>query len=409
MRWIVFIIIIVALELYSFQAFKTVTKVRWFLNSYQILSFLIIVFLIYSFSTFDRAVGQNAQTLFTIALMLIVYVPKIFVTVIMLGEDLVRLITAIINYFIKNNPNEALLPSRRKFVSQVALGLAAIPFASLIYGIFEGKYNFKVLKHTIFFDDLPDEFEGLKITQISDIHSGSFDDPEKIKYAIDLINEQDADLFVFTGDIVNSLATEMDPWIEVFNKIKEYPLGKYSVLGNHDYGEYVSWNTEEDKIKNFQGIKDIHNKIGFKLLLNEHVKFKRNSQEIALVGTENWGAKFKKAGDLVKASRGLKPDDFKILLSHDPSHWDVEVQDNPIKYQLTLSGHTHGMQFGIEIPGIFQWSPVQYVYKNWAGLYEKMGRYLYVNRGFGFHAYPGRVGIWPEITVLELKKRKKVS
>jgi predicted MPP superfamily phosphohydrolase len=300
------------------------------------------------------------------------------------------------------------LPERRKFVSQIALGIAAIPFASLLYGITLGKYNFKVIKQTLFVPDLPEAFDGTTITHISDVHSGSFDDADKIQYAIDLINEQNSDLVLFTGDIVNTHATEMDPWIETFKGIHNPKFGKFSILGNHDYGEYVDWSSKAEKQANFEAIKDIHRKIDFKLLLNEHVKIENNNQELVIVGVENWGRKFGERGDLNLASQGLTKDDFKIVMSHDPSHWDEKIQHHENHYHLTLSGHTHGMQFGIEIPGWIKWSPVQYVYKQWAGLYENAGRYVYVNRGFGFHAYPGRVGIMPEITVIELKKGEKV-
>ena len=329
-------------------------------------------------------------------------------TLVMFGEDFFRIISGIFSHFFRNSEKSSFLPDRRKFVSQIALGIAAVPFLSLLYGMTKGKYNFKVIKQTLFFPDLPESFDGTTITHISDIHSGSFDDPEKIKYAVELINEQNSDLILFTGDIVNTHATEMHPWIEIFKGIHNPEFGKYSVLGNHDYGEYINWPSQKDKLNNFEAIKDLHRQIDFKLLLNENVKLKKGFNEIAVVGVENWGHNFKKAGDLVKASTGLNKNDFKILMSHDPSHWEYEVKNHENYYHLTLSGHTHGLQFGIEIPGFFKWSPVQYVYKQWAGLYENLGRYVYVNRGFGFHAYPGRVGIWPEITVIELKKGEKI-
>ena len=408
-RWLFFIVVIVFIEIYAFQAFKTLIKTRLILVAYEILSAAVIVYLIWSFSQFDRTVGQNKQSLITIGLLLIVYVPKMFLTVFMFGEDLFRLIRGLTNYFVEHDNPSSYIPERRKFVSQVALAIAAIPFASLIYGIFEGKYNFKVIKQQVFFPDLPDAFDGFKITQISDVHSGSFDNPEKIEYAIDLINAQETDMILFTGDIVNTHAREMHPWIETFKKIKDTEFGKFSVLGNHDYGEYVTCPTKKQKDENFQAIKDLYGDIGFKLLLNEHTFVEKDNQKIAIVGVENWGKNFKQAGDLMKASQGLTPQDFKILLSHDPSHWEYQVKDDEKHFQLTLSGHTHGMQFGIEIPGFFKWSPVQYVYKQWAGLYENLGRYVYVNRGFGFHAYPGRVGIMPEITVIELKKGSSVA
>ncbi|NGY36308.1 metallophosphoesterase [Flavobacterium sp. XN-5] len=396
------------IELYVFQALRTLIKEKWILISYQSVSIIVLLYIVYSFTQFDRSVGQTSQTLFTMGLVLVVYVPKLILTLVLLGEDLFRLGAGVVTYFIDNDQNTSFLASRRKFVSQLGLGLAAIPFMSLIYGITVGRYNYKVIKQRIFFPDLPDAFDGFTITQISDVHSGSFDNPEKINYAIDLINEQNSDMILFTGDIVNTDAKEMHPWIETFNRIKKHEYGKYAVLGNHDYGEYVAWPTPAAKENNFQAIKNLYGDIDFKLLLNEHTYVEKGADKIAVVGVENWGHNFKKAGDINKASEGVKQEDFKILMSHDPSHWDYEVKNHEKNFHLTFSGHTHGMQFGIEIPGYFKWSLAQYVYAQWAGLYENLGRYVYVNRGFGFHAYPGRVGIMPEITVIELKKGKNV-
>lgn len=404
LRWLIPLLLISLLEFYSFQAVKTVIKSKWVLGIYLLLSLSVIVYITYFFLTHDRGSGQNKQSLFTVGLFLITFLPKIFITVILLGEDIYRLLAGCLNYFIGNNNSDYFFPQRRKFVSQIALSIAAIPFGSLLYGMTIGKYNFKVRKKTLYFSDLPNSFDGTTITQISDIHSGSFDDKEKIEYAIDLINEQQSDLVLFTGDIVNTHAKEMEPWIDTFKKIHNPKLGKYSVLGNHDYGEYFDWDSNEAKQQNFDAIKDLHRQINFDLLLNRNVTITKGNDSIKLVGVENWGRHFKKAGDLKMASKGLKKEDFKILMSHDPSHWDAEVQYHEDHYHLTLSGHTHGFQFGIEIPGWIKWSPVQYVYKQWAGLYENAGKYIYVNRGFGFHAYPGRVGIMPEITVIELKK-----
>ncbi|MES2747894.1 MAG: metallophosphoesterase [Bacteroidota bacterium] len=404
LRWIILLVIIAVIELYAFQAIKTVTKVKWIQIAYILVSLSAVIFIFYQFSKFDRTVGQTPMFMLTIGVLLLVLLPKLLITFFMLMEDILRILVGTKNYVAKFDNEAAFLPERREFVSRIALGIAAIPFLSLIYGMTVGKYNFKVIKQTLFFPDLPDSFDGFTITQISDIHSGSFDNPEKISYAIDLINEQNSDLLLFTGDIVNTHAVEMHPWIETFSKIQNHEFGKYSVLGNHDYGEYVDWSSTEAKDKNFEDIKDLHRQIDFKLLLNENVKIKKGTDELAIVGVENWGVKFKKVGDLNKASENLNKEDFKILMSHDPSHWDAEVKEHPKHFHLTLSGHTHGFQFGIEIPGFFKWSPVEYVYKQWAGLYENLGRYVYVNRGFGFHAYPGRVGIMPEITVIELKK-----
>ena len=284
------------------------------------------------------------------------------------------------------------------------MGLAAIPLASIIYGIYRGKYNYKVLKYTLSFEDLPAAFDGYKLTQISDIHSGSFDNMEKVKYAVDLINEQESDVILFTGDMVNNKVEELVPYKDVFNKLKAKD-GLFSVLGNHDYGDYVQWDSDEAKHQNLEDLKSLQKEIGFTVLLNESKFLEKNGDRIAIVGVENWGVGgFKKAGDLKKASQNINENDFKILMSHDPSHWEKEVIQDDYHYHLTLSGHTHGMQFGIEIPGWFKWSPVKWRYKYWAGIYQELGQYINVNRGFGYLAFPGRVGIWPEITVIELKK-----
>jgi hypothetical protein len=401
--------ILLVIELYTFQVLKTLIKSKPVLFSIQFISLLVLVYIVYSLMQFDRNSGQNRHLMSVMGLLLIVYVPKLILTLLLMGEDIFRLGAGAVNYFVNYDKDTDFLNSRRKFVSQIGLGLAAVPFLSLIYGVTIGKYNYKVIKQRIFFPDLPDAFDGFTITQISDVHSGSFDNPEKINYAIDLVNKQNSDMILFTGDIVNTHAKEMHPWIEIFNRIKKHEYGKYSVLGNHDYGEYVTWPSEADKEANFQDIKNLYGQIGFKLMLNEHTFIQKGDAKIALVGVENWGHNFKKAGDINKASALVNKEDFKILMSHDPSHWEREVQYHDKNFQLTLSGHTHGMQFGIEIPGYFKWSLAQYVYKQWAGLYENVGRYIYVNRGFGFHAYPGRVGIMPEITVIELKKGVNVA
>ena len=407
-RFLILLIIIGIVELYAFQAIKTITKSKWVLISYFVISIVAILFIAYELKKYDRSVGQTKMTLVTLGLLLLILLPKLVLTFVMMMEDVLRIMMGTVTHFMGHN-SDSFLPDRRKFVSQVAIGLAAVPFLSLIYGMTIGKYNFKVFRQTLFFPDLPESFEGFKVTHISDIHSGSFDDEEKIKYAIDLINEQESDLLLFTGDIVNAKAEEMDPWIDTFNGLKNFEHGKYSILGNHDYGAYLEWKSEKAKADNFEAIKDIHRQIDFKLLLNENVKIKKGNDEIALIGVENWGKHFGEFGDVDKASENIASEDFKILMSHDPSHWEYVIKQHPKNIQLTLSGHTHGMQFGIEIPGFFKWSLAKYLYKQWAGLYSEFGRYIYVNRGFGFHAYPGRVGIMPEITVFELKKGNFVA
>lgn len=406
MRWIIFIIFYLALNIYSYYAIRAVTKSSWVLAGYIVLSALILIYFIYQWTQPNPEGGFTGGRGYALGFLLSLLAANFIITIFLLGEDVIRVLVA--GYEKVTTPADFFsIPSRRKFISQLALGIAAIPFASLLYGMYQGKYNFKVLKYTLYFEDLPASFDGFRITQISDIHSGSFDNRKKIEYAIDLINEQESDTVLFTGDLVNNLASEMTPWTETFGRIKARD-GIYSVLGNHDYGDYISWNSERDRLANLEAVKGVHAKMRWNLLLNEHKFIEKNGERIALVGVENWGiGGFKKAGDLNRASAGLTDKDFKVLLSHDPSHWQEKVKTDPRHFQLTLSGHTHGMQFGIEIPGWFKWSPVQYRYENWAGIYEEFGRYINVNRGFGFLAYPGRVGIWPEISVIELRKGPK--
>lgn len=337
---------------------------------------------------------------------MVVYIPKLFLAIFMMIEDVGRigyLFTRLAQKILPLDPPTDYWPDRRAFISKVAIGIAAVPFIGVIDGIFRGRYNFEVIRRSVSFPDLPTAFEGFKIIQISDVHSGSFDKREKIEYAISLINDQKADMICFTGDMVNTFATEMDQWVDVFKKI-DVPL-KYSVLGNHDYGDYAQWKKPEDKVANFEKVKQHHADIGFNLLLNEHRAIEKDGERIHIAGVENWGAgRFQKYGDLNKTLEGLPSDAFTVLMSHDPSHWDAQIVDHPQHVHLTLSGHTHGMQFGIKIPGI-SWSPVQYVYKRWMGLYETKQQRLYVNRGFGYLAVPMRVGMWPEITVLELTSK----
>ena len=404
-RWIFPLIIvtfvIVLIEMYTFQAFKTISKnklVRFLFLGISMVAYLYAIITIF---TYDRSNGQTPQFQMAMGALLTVSIPKLVVIFILFGEDMYRGVLKLISA-ISSGETKSLV-GRRKFISQIALGLAAIPFVSFIYGIVQGKYNYKVLKYQLTFKDLPAAFDGFTITQISDIHSGSFTNKEKIKYGVELINQQKSDIMLFTGDIVNNKADEMDNWMDVFDKL-EAKEGKYSILGNHDYGDYMDWDNPQYKKDNFQKVKDIHQKIGFDLLLDEHRYLEKDGQKIALLGVENWGKGFNQAGDLQRAAAGVQQEDFKILMSHDPSHWEEKVKKDSFNYQLTLSGHTHGLQMGIEIPGWFKWSPSKYVYKQWAGLYEEAGRFINVNRGFGYHAFPGRVGIWPEITVIELKK-----
>ncbi|GGI56540.1 metallophosphoesterase [Winogradskyella haliclonae] len=407
-RWFIFLLIIGVADYYAFQSLRTITKSNWWYALYWVFTIAVLGNFVYQFYSFNRSDGFSHSNSYAVGLLIAMIVPKTVLLLIMFGEDIFRVPQAVYSYFTQDSGDVTKhFPARRKFISQVALGLAAVPFVSILYGIYKGKYNFKVLKYVLHFEDLPEAFDGYKLTQISDIHSGSFDNMDKVKYAVDLINEQQSDVILFTGDIVNNKATELEPYVTVFNKLKAKD-GMYSVLGNHDYGDYVRWSSEEAKKQNLEDLKTLQKDIGFDLLLNENRFIEKNGQRIAIVGVENWGkGGFKKAGDLQKAKSAVDKDDFKILLSHDPSHWDAEVVNDDYHYHITLSGHTHGMQFGIEIPGWFKWSPVKWRYKRWAGIYEELGQYINVNRGFGYLAFPGRVGIWPEITVIELKKGSK--
>ena len=408
LRWIIFIAIYLALGLYTLQALKTVSRYPWVYYAFILLSLLVLGNFVYQFTVGDdtgRVLNRPKSYAFGLLLTMLTF--KLITILFLFSEDIFRMLSGGYQKLF-GTAKEFTFPERRRFLSLLAMGIAAIPFGALLYGMYKGKYNFKVLKYNLEFDDLPDAFHNYQITQISDVHSGSFDNREKIEYAIDLVNRQKSDVLLFTGDMVNNKADEMHPWSELFSTL-EAKDGKFSVLGNHDYGDYIDWDTPEEKMKNLEDLKILQKNIGFDLLLNESRYLEKDGAKIALIGVENWGrGGFKKAGDLNLAKSNVDKDDFKILMSHDPSHWEDKVIHDDYHYHLTLSGHTHGMQFGIEIPGWVKWSPVKWRYKYWAGVYEELGQYINVNRGFGFLGYPGRVGIWPEITVITLKKKPMV-
>ena len=406
MRWIISILFFLIFQWYSYQAIKTFTSNRWILFAYFLFVIMVVGNLIFYTLILDRSTANEPKLMYAIGFFLSLFVFQILVTIFLMGEDIFRIPQGIYAYFSKIPDQNQFLPQRRKLISQIAVGLAAIPFTSLLYGMFRGKYNFKVLTYELEYDDLPEAFEGFKITQISDIHSGSFDNAKKVQYGVDLVNAQGSDVVFFTGDLVNNKAEEILPWIETFKKINA-KHGVYSVLGNHDYGDYMRWESPEAKKKNMQALEKAQKQMGWDLLLNQSRFIEKDGQRIAVIGVENWGSGFKQVGDLNKALADVSEKDFKILMSHDPSHWEAEVLPHPFKIHLTLSGHTHGMQFGIEIPGWIKWSPVKWRYKQWAGVYQESDQHLNVNRGFGYLAYPGRVGIWPEVTVITLTKSKK--
>ena len=394
---------VLAIDLYAYQAFKTVFRstatpwIYWGITlAYIVLSVSISV-LMSSGKVDYKYLGVLMGASILLA------VPKLVAIIPLLLEDITRMGQFL---FRATTTQPTILPGRRTFISQIALGLAAIPFIGIIDGIWKGRYRYRVISHTLEFEDLPDEFDGFTIAQISDIHSGSFDNQEKVEYGVQMVNELGADAIMFTGDMVNNIATEAEPWIDTFKKLSG-KNGVFSILGNHDYGDYWRFPSAQAKVDNLDRLKEIHAEMGMDLLLNESRFFERNGQRLYLAGVENWGLPpFPQYGDLQEALNGIPEDAFTILLSHDPSHFDAEVKQHSKKVHLTLSGHTHGMQFGIEIPGWIKWSPVKFKYPKWAGLYpEPDGQLLHVNRGFGFLAFPGRVGMWPEITHITLRKK----
>lgn len=377
------------LNWYVLSGIETLTNSSWLSPVFWGFLIFILASLAYSI----QRMRDNGMDIFfkitTHTFLVLITSELVFVIILILGDGY-RVITG---------------GTRSVYWVEFGLALFLITVLIFLYGIIKGKYAYRVIKHTLFFDELPEQFEGFRITQISDVHAGSFKNAKAVQRGIDLIKAQNSDLFVFTGDLVNNKAEEIVPWMGHFSQVKA-PYGQFSILGNHDYGDYIKWENEAEKQANLQSLKRHHAEMGYRLLLDEHVRIEKNGQHIILAGVENWGIGFGERGDLKKALQNVNPDDFKVLLSHDPTHWESEVKNWPSKIQLTLSGHTHGMQFGIEAFGI-KWSPVKYRYAHWAGVTSANGRYLNINRGFGFLGFSGRVGIWPEITVIELKKTRR--
>ncbi|WP_316796458.1 metallophosphoesterase [Pedobacter agri] len=393
------VILFFALNSYVLSGFGTINHSTLLAPFFWVFIVGLTVALFFAISQM-RANGMSKFFQIVTHAFLIVFTAEVVFAFFLLLGDLFRFILSISTNF---QADGFQILGRSLYWVDFAFVMFCVTVILFIFGIIRGKYAYRVIKHTLYFDDLPHNFDGFTITQISDVHAGSFTKPKEVQKGIDLINAQKSDLFVFTGDLVNNAASEIVPYIGHFSQIKA-PFGQFSVLGNHDYGDYIKWPTEADKIKNLQQLKNHHAELGFRLLLDEHVELTKNGEKIFLAGIENWGLGFGERGDLNKALAGTSVNDFKVLLSHDPSHWDAQVKNNPSKIQLALAGHTHGMQFGIEAFGI-KWSPVKYRYKHWAGVKVENGRYLNVNRGFGFIGFSGRIGIWPEITVIELKRK----
>ena len=410
------LVFILVVDLYSFKGIKLLAStienniIKYGIYIiYWSVPLLLLSFLIYyrALAPFEREPAIFKNFFLLGGFFILFYVPKLVFIIFHLADDIMHIGKLLVHKFSANGnipvSGDVQEISRAKFLTQIGIITAAIPFASILYGMAKGRFNFRISHEKLSFKNLPASFDGFKIIQISDIHIGSFYGHEgQVKKAVELINEQNPDMILFTGDLVNNFAEELNGWIPIFKKMKA-KYGMYSILGNHDYGDYYDWKDEDEKIKNLERIKQAHRDIGFKLLLNESSEIKVNNETFTLIGIENWGLPpFPQYGDLKLAMNGLEKSGFKLLMSHDPSHWDAEViKDTTI--DLTLSGHTHGMQFGINI-GKKQWSPAKFKYPRWAGLYRENNQYLYVNRGFGYIGFPGRVGMPPEITVIELNK-----
>lgn len=406
-----FVAVILLIDIYAFQTFKTVSinsssRVKTIINAaYWTVSVLVVAtFLTLVFSRFDFMPKTLRNTMFAIIIGL--FLAKLTMVFFILIDDIRRFFQWLVLKVMYSSKNVDTTQTegitRSVFLSWFGLAAGTTLFGSLLYG-FSNKYKYHVNRVQIPFDNLPAGFKGFKILQISDIHSGSLTDAKAVEHGVEKILNEKADIILFTGDLVNDLAVEMDGFHHIFSRLTA-PLGVYSTLGNHDYGDYVRWPQNGiSQEQNLENLKKVHATMGWRLLMNEHVSLERNGDKIALLGIENWSSKarFPKHGRMDLAHKGTEDYPFKILMSHDPSHWEAQVQPHYSDIDLMLSGHTHGMQFGIDIPG-FRWSPVQYMYKQWAGLYENEKQKLYVNRGFGFIGYPGRVGILPEITVIEL-------
>ena len=404
--FVIIIIILILIELYVFNGLRNLFSSDH-QKIYRLIYYLTIFLMVVGNSSMFFAARKGfGETNFTINTLLgiafSIILAKIIIADFLLIEDIYRFFRLIVEKILgKGNVS---LVTRSNILGYTALSLSTLLFIICMYGLFFGKYNYKVRHISLSFTDLPLEFDGFKILQISDIHSGTIDNFSAVRRGIELVKKQNADIILFTGDLVNNFADEIKPYTEILGSVSA-PFGKYSILGNHDYGHYFTWPSEEAWIANMNKLYEYHDSMGFRLLKNQHVEIKKGNDSIILAGVENWGKPpFHQYGDLNKTFQNNSYRQFTILMSHDPSHWDGQVLGFPKHIHLTLSGHTHGMQLGIEI-GKFKWSLVKLMYPKWIGLYENDGKYLYVNRGFGFIGFPARVGIWPEITVIELKQK----
>ena len=413
-RTIVFSLLILTLfsvDIYSLQLRKTVFSSRRSLFFFRILvissTFISIIYLIFDdfFNNTYPFLRVSIQLFISIA-----FFSKLMIVIFLTIDDGYRLLRFIKNFIIRlfypKRIDNCSPITRSKFLSKLGIGLVSIPAIGLTYGVAFGAHDYKVRKIAIYLDNLPLCLEGIRMGHISDIHCGSFFNKRAVENGVAMFMREKPDIVFFTGDLVNNLGIEVRDYANIFSRIKA-PLGSFSVLGNHDYGDYVKWNSVAAKEANFRSVIEAHKKLSWRLLMDENINLKIDGENISIIGVQNWGARghFPKYGDLKKACNGVPNSNLKILLSHDPSHWESEILPKFSFIDITLSGHTHGMQFGVEIDNNYKWSPVQYLYKQWAGLYHKNSQYLYVNRGFGYIGFPGRVGIPPELTVIELRKK----
>jgi predicted MPP superfamily phosphohydrolase len=408
--WIIIIGLLLLIDFYVFQAVLVVSN-DWTSLWKQVLRYafwfptIVAIGVIVFYNVGDPyRLSHNTRT-FLITGIFAVYISKVFAVIILFIDDIVRLFKWVPKLFYRGASGE--LPgdaiSRSEFLSKTALVAAAIPMGAMAYGVISGAHDYRVRRKTVVLPNLPKVFDGMTIGQLSDIHSGSFFNKTAVKGGIEMFLAEKPDVIFFTGDLVNNETSELNDYLQVFDKLKA-PYGVFSVTGNHDYGDYKAWASPQAKRSNFADFVQAHKAMGFRILMNEHEFLKEGADQIAVIGIENWGGgRFSKYGKLDVAHAGTEEASVKLLLSHDPSHWDAQVRPDYPDIDLMFSGHTHGFQFGVEI-GNFKWSPSQYAYKQWAGLYQEGNQYLYVNRGFGYIGYPGRVGMPPELTMVTLKR-----
>ncbi|MEM8926679.1 MAG: metallophosphoesterase [Bacteroidota bacterium] len=400
----------ISFVIYGYQALKSGFASIWFRRGYLLLTLGVFGYFLFEVLINLGAIRYDSDKLLTFAVFLAFYILVFLLAIIMFLEDVVRILKYLYRHIRDQFSQKSTLqhwPERRAVVGKLGLFLGVLPFGAFLYGIFEGRYNFKVFRYDLEFEDLPEEFNGYTITHFSDVHSGGLDNRSKVAYAIDLMNGLNSDIIIFTGDFINRKSEEVKEWKEVFSKLKA-PDGKFSILGNHDYGDYFRWESNEEQQADLENLKKLQGDMGFTVLCDECFELARNQDKLLLIGSENWSAssEWMQKGNIEKVLKSVDPKAFKIMLTHDPSHWERVLIEHPLHFHLTLSGHTHGYQFGVEIPGLVKWSPFnRFYYKYWAGLYKEQMQYINVNRGFGYTGFPGRVGIWPEISVIKLTKK----